>query len=331
MVISAGFVQHLLRVGVLFGLVYGAASMPGCSEAAPEPRKTTLTFAAGRRGFAAERMGKQMIDLYAAEFRDLEFVVHPDRGGSFANVQNLRLGTADIGFAQADTAYLAYKRSSAEYRSQLRGMAVLRVSALQLIVRHDSGIRSVSQFRGRRLSIGEPGGPSEVAARIILESYGLTPDDVHFLSHDDLTMDDIAQRISDKKTDVGVVSTSFPVPTITESMTNLGIELVPLEPAKITSIRTRYPFYEPILIPAGTYPGQQSAIPTIGVNFLLVCRDSLPEELVYRLTKSLFDALPRLRGNHPAAQFIETERGPATSIPLHSGAARFYRERELTQ
>jgi TRAP transporter TAXI family solute receptor len=331
MVVSAESMQRMLRIGLLFGLVCGTASMPGCTEAPPEPPRTTITFATGRRGFAAEQLGRQMIDVYAADFRDIDFVVHPDRAGSLSTVQNLRLGTADIGFAQADTAYLAYKRSSAEFRSQLRGMAVLRVSALQLIVRNDSGIRSVSQFRGRRLSVGEPGGPSEVAARIILESYGLTPDDVRFLPHDDLTMSDIAQRISDKRTDVAVVSTSFPVPTIAASLEDLGIEVVPLEPDKITWIRTRYPFYEPILIPAGTYPGQQSAIATIGVNVLLVCRDSLPEELVYRLTKSFFDALPRLRGTPSAAQFIEAEQGPATSIPLHAGAARFYRERELTQ
>ena len=96
------------------------------------------------------------------------------------------------------------------------------------------------------MSVGVPGGPSEVAARIILESYGLTPNDVHFLSHDDLTMSELAQRIRDKATDVGVVSTSFPVPTMTESIKELGIELVPLEPDKITWIRSRYPFYEPI-------------------------------------------------------------------------------------
>lgn len=324
-------ISRVLRYGLALGCAYGAASLSGCRDAEPEPQRTTLTFATGRRGFVAEQFGKGLIGFYSAKFPELDLRVHPDRGGSFANVQNLRRGTADIGFAQADTAYLTYKRSSEEFRAQLRGMAVLHVSALQLLVRRDGEIRSVSQFRGRRLSVGIPGGPSEVAARVILEAYGLSPNEVHFQSHDDLTMTEIAQRIRDKATDVGIVTTSFTVSTISESLKEVGIDLVSLDPDKITRIRSRYPFYESIVMPANTYPGQRSEITTIGTRGLLVCRDTLPEELVYRLTKAFFEALPHLAGSYPAAPFIDVEQGPATPIPLHAGAARFYRERELTQ
>ena len=329
--VAGSSLSRLLRYALALGFVYGTASLSGCRNAEPEVQRTTLTFATGRRGFGAEQFGNALIAFYSAKFPDLDLRVHPDRGGSFANVQNLRRGTADIGFAQADTAYLTYKRSSEEFRAQLRGMAVLNVSALQLLVRKDSAIRSVSHFRGRRVSVGIPGGPSEVAARVILEAYGLSPNEVHFHSHDDLTMTEIAKRIRDKTTDVGIVTTNFPVSTISESPTEVGIELVPLAPDKIIRIRSRYPFYEPIVLRSNTYPGQGSEITTIGTRGLLVCRDTLPEELVYRLTKTFFEALPHLAASYPAAKFIDIEQGPATPIPLHAGAARFYRERELTQ
>lgn len=306
------------------------ALLSGCRGAEPEPRRTPLTFATGRRGFNADHFGTGILKAYSTALPDLDFSIHPDRGGSFANVQNLRRGTADIGFAQADTAYLAYKRSSEDFRAQLRGMAVLNVATLQLIVRTDSEIRSVSQFRGRRLSVGIPGGPSEVAARIILEAYGLTPNDVHFHSHDDLTLSEIARRVQDKTTDVGIVSTTLTVNTIAASPDDPGIELVALDPDKIKLIRSHYPFYEPIVIPANTYTGQRTEVTTIGTHGLLLCRDTLPEELVYRLTKAFFEALPGLR-DHPAARFIDAEQGLASPIPLHAGAARYYRERELTQ
>ena len=305
--------------------------LSGCRGAEPEPRRTPLTFATGRRGFNADHFGTGLIKAYSTALPDLDFSIHPDRGGSFANVQNLRRGTADIGFAQADTAYLAYKRSSAEFRAQLRGMAVLNVATLQLLVRTDSEIRSVSQFRGRRLSVGIPGGPSEVAARIILEAYGLTPNEVHFQPHDDLTLSEIARRVQDKATDVGIVSTTLPVNTVPTAPNEAGIELVSLDPDKIKLIRSDYPFYEPIVIPPNTYGNQRTAITTIGARRLLICRDTLPEELVYRLTKAFFEALPGLRDHHPAAQFIDAEQGLASPIPLHAGAARYYRERELTQ
>ncbi|WP_410960887.1 TAXI family TRAP transporter solute-binding subunit, partial [Salmonella sp. SAL4360] len=80
-----------------------------------------------------------------------------------------------------------------------------------------------------------------------------------------------------------------------------------------------------------TYPGQHTAIDTIGIRTLLVCREDLPEDLVYRFTKIFYVALPRLRSRHSAVQFIDPELVPTTPIPLHAGAARFYRERELTQ
>jgi hypothetical protein len=323
--------SRLLRYTFAIGLVCATTWLTGCREAEPEPSRTSLTFATGRRGFVADQFGRGIIDAYSARLPDLDFSVHPDRGGSFANVQNIRRGTADIAFAQSDVAYLAYKRSSEGFRAQLRGMAVLNVVTLQLLVRKDSGIRSVSQFRGRRVSVGIPGGPSEVAARIVLEAHGLMPNDVHFQSHDELTMSEIAKQIRDGSTDVGIVATNFPVSTISESPDEVGIELVSLDPDTITRIRSQYPFYEPIVMSANTHTGQRSEVTTIGTNGLLVCRDTLPEELVYRLTKAFFDALPDLRDRYSPARFINTEQGPATPIPLHAGAARFYRERELTQ
>jgi TRAP transporter TAXI family solute receptor len=144
-------------------------------------------------------------------------------------------------------------------------------------------------------------------------------------------MSEIAKQIRDGSTDVGIVATNFPVSTISESPDEIGIELVSLDPHTITRIRSEYPFYEPIVMSGNTHAGQGSEVTTIGAYGLLVCRDTLPEALVYRLTKAFFEALPDLRARYSPARFIDTERGPGTPIPLHPGAARFYRERELTQ
>jgi TRAP-type uncharacterized transport system substrate-binding protein len=83
------------------------------------------------------------------------------------------------------------------------------------------------------------------------------------------------------------------------------------------------------MIPGSTYPGHPDAIHTIGVDALLVCRRDLEESLVYDLTRRLFEALPSLSSQQESLRLMDVELAPATPIPLHEGAARYYREREL--
>lgn len=93
--------------------------------------------------------------------------------------------------------------------------------------------------------------------------------------------------------------------------------------------RENHPFFLPLTIPPRTYSSQQTPIETVGVDNVLLCRADLDEELVYRLTKAFFEALPDLAATHPSAGLIDADLAPATAIPLHAGAARYYREREL--
>jgi hypothetical protein len=108
------------------------------------------------------------------------------------------------------------------------------------------------------------------------------------------------------------------------------IRLIPLERDRITDIQSQSPFLlKTVMIPAGTYKGQANDIATIGADILLLCRSDLPDQLVLELTRSLFAAVPELAAAHPAAAEIDPDRGPSASVPLHPGAARYYREREL--
>jgi TRAP transporter TAXI family solute receptor len=96
-------------------------------------------------------------------------------------------------------------------------------------------------------------------------------------------------------------------------------------------MRGPYPFLQPLVVPRGTYPGQDEAIDTVGVSSLLVCRRDVDEQFAYRLTRELFEALPEFSRTHPTARLIDPGQAPATPIPLHPGAARYYREREILQ
>lgn len=309
-------------------IAVGISGLQACRPAGPPPSGATVVFATGRSGSIYDELGTALAHSYSTRIPDLHVSTRGTQG-SVANVEDIQRGNVDIGFVQADTAYHAYKRRSPDFRTRVRGMAVLYVNAVQLVVRSDSLIQTVGDFRGRRVSVARLGGPGEVAARVILDSYEVSAADVDFRSNAELTMEEFVSEVRNRAVDVGVLATSYPVLPLAMTMDRVGMRLVALDANKISQIQLRYPFYKPIRIPSGTYPGQAADVETIGIDTLLVCREDLPEELVHKLTRAFFDSLPELRKRHQAADLIDPEQGPATSVPLHTGAARFYREREL--
>jgi uncharacterized protein len=128
-----------------------------------------------------------------------------------------------------------------------------------------------------------------------------------------------------------VVFAAFPQFPIVDITRTVAVRLIPIERHQIERIQARYPFLKSITIPRSTYGGQPEDVVTVGIDNLLVCREDLPQSLVRDLTQTLFDALPELVTAHVAAIGIDPERGPTTPIPLHPGAAQYYRERELAR
>ena len=121
------------------------------------------------------------------------------------------------------------------------------------------------------------------------------------------------------------------VPTAWEVATDPGFRLVPVPQAAVSQMRAQYPFLEPQVIAARTYDGLDLPTETLGIPILLTCRADLDEELVRALTVVLFRELPALQQRVTAAAAIDVDLAPTAPLPLHPGAARFYREREIEQ
>ena len=121
----------------------------------------------------------------------------------------------------------------------------------------------------------------------------------------------------------------YPAASVTRGHSRPAPACMPLAGPPIERLRHEYPFLRVTVIPRDTYPGGATTIRTIGVDSLLVCRRDLDEALVYDLTRRFFEALPSLSSSQGALRFMDLDQAPATPIPLHDGAARFYREREL--
>lgn len=299
-------------------------------EAQPiEPERISLTIVSGGRGGAFYPLAVALADVYRAELPEVE--THVESGGSGRNVQAVQDGRAQLAFTQADVAYLAYRHGTeADPRpyTELRGIAVLWQNTVQLAVRRASAIRAIPDLRGRHVSVGTPGSGSETLAHTVLESYGLSYEDLH---PEFLSFSDSMARMRDGSVDAMFVSAGVPIQALSELSLEPGLRFLSIPRAHVTSLRGQYPFMQPLVVPGGTYRGLDRDLETMGVSNLLVCRRDLDENLVYELTRALFDALPRLAAREAVARLIDVDNAPATPIPLHAGAARYYREREIAQ
>jgi TRAP transporter TAXI family solute receptor len=240
----------------------------------------------------------------------------------------MQQGRADLALEDAETAYLAYSRGTAKDstpHARLRAISVMFSIAVQVAVRADSGITRIEQLRGRKVDIGPPGGSVNRASRIILESYGIHETDVQR----SFGAPNPVEQLVSGAVDARVFYSAFKHPSIDAISRQTDVRVLPIDRDRLGAIQEQHHFLKLTTIPAGTYPKQDRDVQTVGMDVLLLCRQDLPEALVYDLTRTLFDAVPALERAHEAASAIDPERGPTASIPLHPGAARFYREREI--
>jgi uncharacterized protein len=303
-------------------------ALGGCSPTRTSPQGApprVLRLTTGSPGAGFHPLGVALGRAYRSAFPNVDVRVM-ESPGSVRNVEAIQGGEADIGFAFADVAYMAFVgQLEAEAFQRLRGMAVLQLNPLHLVVQSQSRIHSVHELRGRRVGMGPPGSGTALTAGLVLKAFGIDPKTV---STELLQFNDASAKLVSGRLDAMFVNASYPAESVT-SAAIAGARLLPIEGRSIDRLRHDYPFLRLTAIPAGTYPLHGEPIHTIGVDNLLVCRSDLDEELVYQLTRHFFSALPQLAADRVSLRLMDFAQAPATPLPLHDGAARYYREREL--
>ena len=249
--------------------------------------------------------------------------------GSVHNIEALQDGTVDIGLAQAGIAYLAYNGQLRELTRSLRhirGVAVLNASDVHLMVSPTSNIRSIEELRGRRIGIGPKGGALSLTSQMVLRGY-FSQGEVEEIS---TTVQKTMAMLLDGSLDAAFTFASVPNDEA-KTLTQGGARLLQLRGPAVDRLRTTSPFFRSSIIRSGSYPGQTEPIHTLSVDVVLLAREGLDDAVVRRLTESLFRMLPQLSAELPFLKGMVPERAPATPVPLHPGAALYYRERELAR
>jgi TRAP transporter TAXI family solute receptor len=303
-------------------LVSLCASACSSGAAAPQPQQLTLWsgIAAGFTNDLIKRFNSALphthVDLQAA-------------AGGVVVVSAMDSGQGQLGLAQSDVVYLAYRRGIEKNlypHKNLRAIAVLWVNTFYVLVRRDSSFRSIEELKGRRVGIIRPGTSGEFSTRILLSAHGMSYADVQPIFE---PTDALMPKLGSGEIDA--VFSANPLmlaPAQTLSQT-VPLRLLPIGRAVTNQLRGSYPFLRPVTIAANQLQGQSQPIETLGAEWLLVCRSDLSEDLVYQLTRAFLEQLPAMAREHGEAALIDPEQAPAAPIPLHAGAARYYREREI--
>ncbi len=291
----------------------------------PPPRPLRMVSAVP----SGSEFTKALATLYATELRGLAPEVMKS-GGVVESLDMLERGEADIGFSLANVAYGAFIGDLPDRKmpyGQLRSIALLRRSALHVLVGPRSSIRGMDDVHGHTVKFSGPGAAVALTAESVLSAFALDPSEIIDPASDagsNALADLLAGRL-----DV-LVNLGAPPLELVENALAAGARLLPVEGEPIERLVREYPFYSVMVIPRDVYTHLPAPVITIGVDGLLLARSDVPDDVVYELTKALYGGPLGMPSDPALTQWVDVSIGAATPIPLHPGAARFYRERELS-
>lgn len=304
------------------------AVVTACGQTPPPPAPVDLPIGTVFVSGAWTAIGKALAEAYSTRIPGVRATVttSEDLEGT---ADALQRGEVQLAIEDVETAYVAFSSGTPQLAAphrDLRAMAVLFSIAVHVVARTNAGINSIADFKGKRIGMGAPDSPTYRAAALILEGHGVQLNRITTVA---LPAGDAAAAIREGSLDAAFIYVSFQNPVVTALTGADDVRLVPIQRSSLGYIQDGHHFLKSTTIPGGTYKNQEEDVLTVGMDVVLLCRQSVPDALVYDLTKTLFDSLPSLRQAHPSAAGIDPDRGPTSAIPLHPGAARYYREREL--
>jgi uncharacterized protein len=247
--------------------------------------------------------------------------------GSIENLRLLEDGDGELAFTLGDSLSAAWKgNAEAGFRTplaKLRGVAAIYRNYVQLVVSEKSGIKTIADLKGRRVSVGPKQSGTELNARAIFTAAGLSYAD--FSRTDYLPFGQSAKLIEKGDLDATLQSAGLGVDSIRQLGTSVPIRLLEIPKEVVAKINDAA--IVPSIIPARTYEGQTADIATAAIVNFLVTRADVSADTVYAMTRAIFNNLTQLVQTHPAASGISLKDATVgMPLPLHPGAERYYRE-----
>jgi uncharacterized protein len=255
-------------------------------------------------------------------------------GGSVYNVNTMRAGELDMGVVQSDVQYNALNGEGEEFEGagpfeDLRAVFSVHPEPFTVLARADSGIESFDDLKGKRVNVGNPGSGQRSTMEVLMDAKGWTMDDFALAS--ELKSAEQAQALSDNNVDAIVFTVGHPNGSIQEATTTVDAKLIPVTGAEVDKLVADNSYYSTATIPGGMYRGTDQDVETFGIVATFVASAAVPDEVVYAVTRAVFENFEDFKKLHPAFANLEKESmvSQALSAPLHPGAEKYYKEAGL--
>ena len=254
-------------------------------------------------------------------------------GGSVFNINAVCKGDLDFGIAQSDRQYQAVKGMKewkGHPQKKLRSIFTIHPESVTLIATDASGIYSLKDLKGKRVAIGNPGSGQLGNSRDALWLAGL--DEKKDIKAEYIKAVEAAEALQDERVDAYFYTVGHPNGSIKEATAGrIKVHIVPIP--DVSPLTKKFPYYAKSFIPKKFYPNltnKEDMIPTFGVKATFVTSSDVPTNVVYAITKEVFDNFQSFKKLHPAYAVLTKENMlQGMSAPLHPGAVKYYKESGL--
>jgi TRAP transporter TAXI family solute receptor len=252
-------------------------------------------------------------------------------GGSVFNINTIKGGELDLGFAQSDVQFNAAK-GQAQFKDggahgDLRAVFSVHPEPFTVVARKETNIGKFEDFKGKRFNVGNPGSGTRASMEELLGAMGWKLSDFSLAS--ELKADEHGPALCDGKIDGFFYGVGHPSANIQDPTTSCGAKLISLTGPVVDKLVADKPYYAKATIPAGLYPNNPQATQTYGVLATVVASSKTSPDTVYQVVKAVFDNFDEFKKLHPALAHLKPENmvKDGLSAPLHEGAVRYYKEK----
>jgi TRAP transporter TAXI family solute receptor len=324
-------INSVMRRCCLFVATISVTAFVAIPEISIAQVKTRLSIATGGTGGVYYPLGGGLAALISKHLPGVEATAEV----TTASVDNMRLLHADriaLALTQSDIASDAYqgKMKGSNEKIGVRTIAALYSNYMHIVALDGTGIKTINDLKGKRVSTGAPGSGTEVKGLRVLEAYGISPKDLR--SQDRLGASESAAAMKDRRIDAFIWDGGLPTAAILDLAVTPGIKihLIPHGDA-VAKMTAKYgPVYFVGTIPKGTYGGMETDVQVAALTNLLTAHERMDESLAYQITKLLLERTPELVAVHQAAKEITPKSAVVGSpIPFHPGALRYYKEKNI--
>jgi TRAP transporter TAXI family solute receptor len=294
---------------------------------APDKKTEFISIGTGGTGGAYYPYGGGLAEIWSKYIPGIKALAEV----TAASVENVRLahkGETVIGEIMGDVAYQAFYGSGKFKKNgpqKILALAVMYPSTFQVVTLRGSGIDTLRQLKSKVVSIGAPGSGTSFMSELILTTLDIP---LKGISTRRLSFVETSNALKDHTIRAGIWCVAPPTSSILDLSTTHNITIIPFSAEDQSLICQKYPYYSAYSLPANLYRGVDEAVPTISVWNIIICYANLSEDLVYSLTKVLFQHNEYMKQIHPYARFTTMKNTVEHSpIPLHPGAIKYLREK----